>query len=252
MSRIRTIKPQFFTDEIIAELPPLTRLLFIGLWTAADREGRLEDRAKRIKVELLPYDDADVDEMLNILADRQFITRYTVDFHRYIQIRTFEKHQNLNPRESPSVIPKIRTNDDASASRSSRVRTRANLKKIRANLKSANTEGREGIGKGRDREGEREDVTVKVSGRKKHSLSDSDLQELQDNPVYEHLDVRQVFGKFKAWCKAKGIEPEPERFVGWLNREIPNRKGNGADGDDDDRGTSAQARRVAASLERDN
>jgi hypothetical protein len=167
---------------------------------------------------LLPYDDADVDEMLNILADRHFITRYTVDFHRYIQIRTFEKHQNLNPRESPSVIPKICTDDDASASRSARVRTRANLKKIRANLKSANTEGREREGRGKGRR-ERE------VGALDEKLPDSTLSlifseelfdDLQDRKVYAHLDVRQVFEKYKAWCDVRRIKPKPDKFIGWL------------------------------------
>jgi len=42
--RSRNIKPGFFKNEIIAEMPTETRLLFIGLWLLADREGRLEDR----------------------------------------------------------------------------------------------------------------------------------------------------------------------------------------------------------------
>ena len=53
MARTRSIKPSFFDNEILGDLPPLTRLLFIGLWGIADREGRLEDRPKRIKKELL-------------------------------------------------------------------------------------------------------------------------------------------------------------------------------------------------------
>ena len=54
MSRIRSIKPEFFLDEELAELSPLTRLLFVGLWTLADCEGRLEDRPKRIRAQLHP------------------------------------------------------------------------------------------------------------------------------------------------------------------------------------------------------
>ena len=37
------------------------RLLFVGLWTIADRNGRLEDRPKRIRAELFPYDEIDAD-----------------------------------------------------------------------------------------------------------------------------------------------------------------------------------------------
>ena len=39
MSRSRNIKPGFFKNEHLAECQPLARLLFIGLWTLADREG---------------------------------------------------------------------------------------------------------------------------------------------------------------------------------------------------------------------
>jgi len=37
--RIRSIKPEFWKSETVAALSPLARLLFIGLWNYADREG---------------------------------------------------------------------------------------------------------------------------------------------------------------------------------------------------------------------
>jgi len=49
--RIRTIKPEFWKHDGIAELEYATRLLFIALWCIADRRGRMEDRPKRIKAE---------------------------------------------------------------------------------------------------------------------------------------------------------------------------------------------------------
>ena len=61
MARARNIKPSFFTNEDLVELPFEDRLLFIGLWTLADREGRLEDRPKRIKMAVFPADNVDVD-----------------------------------------------------------------------------------------------------------------------------------------------------------------------------------------------
>jgi hypothetical protein len=58
-----------------------------------------------------------------------------------------------------------------------------------------------------------------------------------------------VYEKFKKWVKDHGGDGDELHFIRWLSREFP-RKGNGVD--DDDRGTSAQAARVAAMLERDN
>jgi len=105
VARLRTIKPGFFTNEQLAELPMAARLLFEGLWCLADREGRLEDRPKKIKVEVLPYDDENVDWLLTQLDDAGFIIRYLAEGRPYIQIVNFLKHQSPHPKEAPSQIP---------------------------------------------------------------------------------------------------------------------------------------------------
>lgn len=104
VSRIRSIKPEFFLDDELAELSPLTRILFEGLWTQADREGRLENRPRRLKAALLPYDECDIEEMLETLAPK-FITLYEQGEHRFIQVVNFARHQCPNAKELPSTIP---------------------------------------------------------------------------------------------------------------------------------------------------
>lgn len=106
MARARMLNPKFFTNEELGQLPPLARLLFSGLWSVADREGRLEDRPRRLKVQLLPYDDADVGALLDQLQEAGFIIRYEADGGRWIQVITFLDHQHPHPHEPPSVIPK--------------------------------------------------------------------------------------------------------------------------------------------------
>lgn len=105
MPRLRTVKPSFFTNDVLAEVPPLGRLLFAGLWCQADRAGRLEDRPRRLKAEVLPYDDCDVDALLNELAARGFIVRYAVSGTSYIAIPKFGAHQNPHIKEPASTIP---------------------------------------------------------------------------------------------------------------------------------------------------
>lgn len=107
MARSRYIKPAFFKDEDLAALPALTRILFAGLWGLADKYGRLEDRPKFIKVEVLPYDKVDIVAMLTALERARFITRYEVDGRRYLQVRTFTKHQRISGAEAkaPTTIP---------------------------------------------------------------------------------------------------------------------------------------------------
>ncbi|MES2636659.1 MAG: phage replication protein [Pseudomonadota bacterium] len=105
MARARNIKPSFFTNDDLSNVSAFGRLLFIGLWTIADREGRLEDRPKKIKAEVLPYDECDCNELLSDLEKHGFLIRYEHGNVKYIQILTFTKHQNPHIKEADSTIP---------------------------------------------------------------------------------------------------------------------------------------------------
>lgn len=105
MARARNIKPGFFRNADLAELPYEARLLFIGLWTIADRSGRMEDRPKQIKMELFPADSLDVDALLDQLAAIGMVARYSHDGKRYLQVVNFAKHQNPHKDEKASTIP---------------------------------------------------------------------------------------------------------------------------------------------------
>lgn len=106
MARSRNIKPSIMDNEDLADFDPLCRLLFVFLWMLADREGRLEDRPKRIAAKALPFDrSADVDKMLSDLAHAGFIHRYEVNGCKVIQIVSFLKHQTPHGTEKDSVLP---------------------------------------------------------------------------------------------------------------------------------------------------
>jgi len=105
VARIRTIKPEFFKDEKVADLDPEVRLLFIGLWTLADREGRLADKPRWINVELFPYAGIDIASALCSLEKSGLIIRYEANMHPFIQIVNFLKHQRPNNKEDISKIP---------------------------------------------------------------------------------------------------------------------------------------------------
>lgn len=105
MARARGIKPGFFTNDLMAEIEPLGRLLFAGLWTIADRDGRLMDRPRKIRAEVLPYDDCDADALLSQLATRGFIQRYESHGIALIQVVNWKKHQQPHINERPSELP---------------------------------------------------------------------------------------------------------------------------------------------------
>lgn len=109
MARARNIKPSFFQNDALAELPAVARLLFIGMWTIADFKGCIEFRPKRIKAQLLPYDDVDVEALISTLDKSRFVTIYSVGANQYVKITNFEKHQNPHPNEKKagSEIPDL-------------------------------------------------------------------------------------------------------------------------------------------------
>jgi len=105
MARSRNIKPAFFQNEDLVELDYSTRLLFIGLWCLADKAGRLENRPKKIKMQLFPADDLDLPRAILGLAEKKLVTLYVVDSVEYIEVVNFLKHQNPHHKEAQSTIP---------------------------------------------------------------------------------------------------------------------------------------------------
>lgn len=69
MARIRTIKPEFWTDSLMVQLPHFTRLLYVALWNAADDHGYIRDEPERLAMELMPREPiGDVDAALQLLV----------------------------------------------------------------------------------------------------------------------------------------------------------------------------------------
>jgi len=114
MARARNIKPGFFRNADLVELPVEARLLFIGLWTLADREGRLEDRPKQIKMEIFPADCFDCEALISALAETGMVERYEAGGKRYLHVVNFTKHQNPHRDEKASTIPAPGSNSASS------------------------------------------------------------------------------------------------------------------------------------------
>lgn len=105
MARIRSIKPEFWTSEIIASLDLLDRLMFIGLWNYADDSGRGIDNAALVKAAVfpldVPVDIARVQEGLRSLHELRLIHRYEVEGRRFLQVSAWTEHQKIShPSES--------------------------------------------------------------------------------------------------------------------------------------------------------
>lgn len=107
--RIRSIKPEAFKDAELWDAEEETKLplfrAFAALWCQADKEGRFVWKPRELKIECLPYWNGDFSHVLDALASRGFIVRYTSGTGEFGWIPNFKKHQHINGREPDSRLP---------------------------------------------------------------------------------------------------------------------------------------------------
>ena len=102
MPRIRTIKPQFWLDENLGDIPRDARLLYIGLWNLSDDTGVFKWRPLQIKAQIFPYDadidSNDIENWLNFLVGTKDIKIIESNSKKYGRIKSFLEHQDIkNP-----------------------------------------------------------------------------------------------------------------------------------------------------------
>ena len=101
MARIRTVKPDFWTDERIGQCSPLARLLFIASWNFADDHGGIGRSAKQLKAQAFPYDALDCEPLIQELLDTGLLVEYAVEGKTYLHIKGFRKHQRQDNVAAP-------------------------------------------------------------------------------------------------------------------------------------------------------
>lgn len=242
MARSRTIKPGFFKNEDLAELSPYARLLFAGLWTLADREGRLEYRPKKIKVEILPYDAVEIHDLAVELHGKKFIVLYEVDGTQFLAIPSFKVHQRPHPKEPKSEIPQppdtSTTYDKAVKKHGEPCKETAGCAFPSSNpliLQSSNPNG-SSPETGKPSSGpppEKSLLTFPCDGKPREWHY---CQSYEDELVeaYPSLDVRAEIRKSLQWVRAKPGNRKTasgmkQFIVNWLNKAT--NSGNGRKGD---------------------
>jgi hypothetical protein len=102
--RIRTIKPDFWTDEKVVALSIPARLFFIALWNYVDDGGRCAWQPRTLKLRLFPADGVNLHDLAQELVDLGLVSIYEVESREYLQVVNFERHQKLDNRY-PSRLP---------------------------------------------------------------------------------------------------------------------------------------------------
>lgn len=99
MARIRSIKPEFWSDPEVVACSPLARLLFVGSWNQADDFGVVKDDPERLRLQVLPADEVDADALVDELVKHNLLLRLTTpDGVKVLLIRTFCVHQKIDNR----------------------------------------------------------------------------------------------------------------------------------------------------------
>jgi hypothetical protein len=109
--RIRSLKPEIWQDEAVGHLSPHARLLFIGLITMADDEGRLRALPASILGHVFPYDDVSprrLAKWLDELKRAKLLYLYAVEGTPYIALKGWAQHQKINkPQHSRLPAPSV-------------------------------------------------------------------------------------------------------------------------------------------------
>jgi hypothetical protein len=108
MARIRSIKPETFTDPELATVSLGARWLFVGLWTEADDKGRIIDSPKRLAGAIFPHEEkvtaAKVKGWLDELEQIGSVRRYEAAGQRLLWLPHFLDHQKIS-HASKSRLP---------------------------------------------------------------------------------------------------------------------------------------------------
>lgn len=166
--RIRTVKPEWLSDELLAAASDEARVLSVGLILMADDEGRGRGSIAAIVAEVWRFEAAREDgakarevytkarRALAELSAIGWVALYEVSGQSYFSIRTFTKHQKID-KPTKSKIP-APCEDSPSPSRAI---AESSPRASRSLAEDYTTDqDQEGIRKGPGGEGIRERATV--------------------------------------------------------------------------------------------
>jgi hypothetical protein len=214
MPRIRTIKPEFWQDEKLVRLDPMTRLVFLGLVSMADDAGRLVDNVKLIDGFLFSETEDSARDALVTLANLSRVIRYTsASGQKLIQIANWKRHQKVD-HPSPYNLP-APTAEDLEASEDA-----ANSRNIRENGARDSRDSRASIN---DQRSTTNDLRPSTDDQKTADSNESDAGAVRKKL---YTDRAALMGVVREVCYAPDGKPREPRgdatdadiLTGWLRK----------------------------------
>ena len=113
MARKRMIDPNIWQSEDFSKLDVFSKLVFIGLFSLADDEGRGRANPTYLKSSIFPYDEVvrttDVEKSLSQISTNMSIVFYEHNDSKYYELLNWNKWQKID-RPSQSKIPEYDEN----------------------------------------------------------------------------------------------------------------------------------------------
>jgi len=200
VARIRTIKPSFFRHEGLQDLEranpgAYVMLVFAGLWTQADNQGRFEWRPRQLKLDILPFIDFDLSRTLDLLSGAGFVVQYDGgNGKEYGAIRTFRDHQHFGGKEATEV---------------------SKLPAPPAIVKSAGSEGK-ATGKDLSRRGSDGERDVAQEKEKEKEGNGSIVPSASDDTTHDPADHFDL--TWNAYPKRAGGNSRKDALKAWMAR----------------------------------
>lgn len=122
MPRRRMIDPQIWRNERVGSLPDAGKLLFIGIFSQADDDGRLKASPRFLLANIFPYNkdktEEDIRRLRNQCAELGLIRLYINAGREYLDIPGWSEHQQIRKdRYQPSNLPGFQEPDNQLATR---------------------------------------------------------------------------------------------------------------------------------------
>ncbi len=121
MARTRTIKPEFWDDEKLANVSRDARLTFVGFWMCSDDYGVTKGNPKWLKSKIFPYDsdikNGHFEKWLKELEGIDCIIPFEAHGESYYLIKSFNDYQKIdhpskmrNPEPPRKMLAKLSRN----------------------------------------------------------------------------------------------------------------------------------------------
>ena len=106
----RIIKESICTSENIESLEPMEEIFFYRLMVQCDDYGRMDGRTTILRAKCFPLKvnkikDKDISKWLATLIEQELVLLYIVDDKYYLQMATWDKHQQVRAKRSKFPAP---------------------------------------------------------------------------------------------------------------------------------------------------